>query len=163
MPEPAVLTLRVERPFKRFEEYTLLADKIRYERKRFFSTSITEVPLRFLDPTWVIQKGSERFSHLVFAAAVTAIAAALSAGLAGDPHGGAAALAATWLVWLALAPWGVLSWWKGRFDIVIFSSLHPQYGAFVVRRHPARELDVMQFVDAVSDRIKVLHLTKPEE
>lgn len=159
----APVTLKLPRPFGATEEFTLFEDKVRVETKRRFSSAIVEIPLRFLDPTWVIQKGSSRFRYLLFAIGATAAAAAVTAlhARSGNPRQAALPYVAG-LFWLLTVPLCLGGWWKGRYDVLIFTTLHPNYGNLVIGRDAARELETLQFADAVSERIKLLQLTKPD-
>ena len=163
MARSAATSLTLKRPWRRVEEFTLFEDKVRVETKRPFGNSIVEIPLRFLDSTWAIQKGSSNVRYLVFAAAVTAATGVLwmhAAASARREWVGPVGVMS--LVWAFGAPMGVLAWRKGRYDVIAFTTLHPNYGNLVIPRDAERELEVMQFADAVGERIKLLQLTKPD-
>ncbi len=161
----APVSLALPRRFGVTEEFTLFEDKVRVETRKRFGNAIVEIPLRFLDPTWVLQKGSSHFRYLVFAVGATAATAAVWL------HGPVASQGTErWmgfagvltLIWLFGAPLALLGWWKGRYDVLVFTTLHPNYGNLVIARDAARELEIMQFADATSERIKLLQLTKPD-
>lgn len=163
MDKNAPVTLKLPRPLGATEEFTLFEDKIRVETKKRFSSAIVEIPLRFLDPTWVIQKGSSHFRYLLFAVALTAATAAAAAvHEPAAPPRQAAFPYVVGVIWLLTAPVCLVAWWKGRYDVLVFTTLHPNYGNLVIGRDASRELETLQFADAVSERIKLLQLTKPD-
>lgn len=162
--EARPVALRLERPFRKVEEFTLLSDKVRLEWRRPFASGVTEIPLRFLDATWAAQKGTGRLGHLLAALAATLLAAGgiliAWGALDSDSRVGVALVIA--FVWALMAPALLVSWWASRYDIVVFTNLHPQYGPLVMHRTKEKELETLQFADAVSERIRILAMTKPE-
>ncbi len=168
----APVTLTLSRRFGAVEEFTLFEDKVRVETKRRFSNAIVEIPLRFLDSTWAIQKGG-RMGHLVLSVVFLLTAVGLLfTPFWEDLFSGRSLMKYTSLqemiaaglpgMFLFGAVMSILSWHRSRFDVIAFTTLHPNYGNLVIARDAARELEIMQFADAVSERIKLLQLTKPD-
>ncbi len=166
MAKTSPLSLKLARRWRCVEEFTLLEDKVRVDSRKPFSNTIVEIPLRFLDPTWAIQKGSSHFRYLILAALLTITAATLGLHAASvQPNETVAGLATVlWVAWFFGTPLAILAWWKGRYNVIIFTTLHPNYGNLVIARDADKdkELDILQFADAVSERIKLLQLTKPD-
>lgn len=161
------LTLSTERFFRHREEFTLLGDKVRVEWRKPMGRGMTEVPLRFLDPTWAAQSGSGNARYLSFGLLTGAVAlcfgAVFAAGVKrGEPFAELIAPGFMTAFFILALGWQAWSWRASRFNVLVFTSLHPQYGGLVIPRDPAKELDVLQFADAVSERIRIYTLTKPE-
>ena len=159
-----VLLLTLERPFRCVEEFSLTAEKVRLDRRDLFSSGIVEVPIRYLDATWVVEKGSSRARCLFYAVAMTGLAGYLVWVLLGG-HGehrltGMVGIA---VVWAIVTPFCLWLWRTGRFNAIVFPSLHPQFAAFAICRDPEKELEIMEFADAMSERIRTLSAPKQEE
>lgn len=164
------VSFRTQRFFRRREEFTLLPDKVRVEWARPLQSGTAETPVRFLDPTWTAQRGSGPVRYLLFSLftlllgavfALTAYGIWTEAGK-GLPEAAGMAVMAGFFLLLGL-PLCLYAWWNGRYDIVVFTSLHPQYGPLVIPRRAEQELETLQFADAVSERIRLNALTKPDE
>ena len=159
-----VPTLILNRPFGWVEEYTLLPEKVRKEaRGPLFSGGIVEVPLRFIDPVWVVEKRTTRSRCFFYGLAMTAVSGYLIwIMLASSGEHRVMRAGGIGLLWSIVTPFCFWLWWTSRHDVLIFPSMHPQFRPFRIHRDPAKELEVMEFADAVRDRIRNPNLAHPE-
>ncbi len=157
-------TLRTERFFRYREEFTLFGDKVRVEWTSPTGSGVVELPLRFLDPTWASHKRSASPKYLVYALflALGGAGMALAAWRSRDPLPDVFGVFVVAGAMLVGSGWALWRWRKSGFDVMVFSSLHSGIGNLVVYRDRNKELEALQFVDAVSERIRLFALTKPE-
>ena len=151
-----VPTLLVRRAFGWVEEYTLLPEKVRKEASGpVFSGGIVEIPLRFLDSIWVVEKRTVRSRCFFYALAMTGVSAYLAwIILAGSEEDRLMRAGVVLLLWAIVTPFCLWLWWTSRHDAILFPSMHPQFRPFRIHRDSRQELEVMEFADAVRDRIR---------